>query len=97
MDVQHYYAEETIEATIDFKHGYRIKNGTVTFAHILHQDHTPQPRLRQQRPLLVHLSAPQVRSPVVLWLVYPVEHTLRLPERRERDERAAPKTRTPPS
>jgi hypothetical protein len=38
-----------------------------------------------------------VGLPVVLWLVYPVEHTLRLPERRERDERAAPKTLTPPS
>ena len=33
MDVQQYYADETIEATIDFKHGYRTKNVTVTFAH----------------------------------------------------------------
>ena len=75
MDVQQYYAGETIEATIDFKHGDRTKNVTITFAHIVHQDRTPQLRLRQQRPLPgPSLRPPQVCLPVVLWLVYPVEH-----------------------
>ena len=33
MNVQQYHAGETVEATIDFIHGERVENVTVTFAH----------------------------------------------------------------
>ena len=33
MNVQQYHAGETVEATIDFIHGERVDNVTVTFAH----------------------------------------------------------------